>query len=169
MIRAVLSVAVFALLLAACSGPPESNKAAAAGNGAGPLPPAASVNPALYLPAEGPHPARAMAIAAPAEMQRLAERIRTAMRARPDWFRAYAAEHPRGELPWHPNLGVSREDYARFLAMTLQLNLVEIARVTLTVTRRPDGGLALAATGQAAPLDAASSSIRTGPRLRGAR
>jgi hypothetical protein len=94
-----------------------------------------------------------MAITAPPEMQALAERIRTAMRARPDWFRAYAAQHPQGELPWHSNLGVSQAEYRRFLDLTHELGLAEVGRVALTVTRRPDGGLALAATGQAASLD----------------
>lgn len=150
------------LALAGCGGPPPDNGAPAApvqqGNGgqAAPppsLPPAASLNPAPFLPAVGVHAARAMAIAAPPEMERLAERIRAAMRARPDWFRTYAAQHPEGELPWHANLGVSEAEYRRFLALTHELALVEIGRVSLTVTRRPGGGLALAATGTAAPLE----------------
>jgi hypothetical protein len=151
------------LVLASCGGPPGENGATAAPemrrNGvqaAAPspqLPPAASVNPAPFLPAAGAHQARAMAITAPPEMQRLAERIRTAMRARPDWFRAYAAQHPQGELPWHSNLGVSEAEYRRFLALTHELGLAEVDRVTFTVTRRPDGGLAFAAAGQAAPLN----------------
>ena len=150
------------LALAACTGPPPGNDAPAAreqqGNGVqaaspAPQPPAAALNPAPFLPAAGVHQARAMAITAPPEMEALAGRIRTAMRARPDWFRAYAAQHPQGELPWHPNLGVSEAEYRRFLALTHDLVLTEIGRVSLTVTRRPDGGLALAATGPGAPID----------------
>ena len=149
--------------MTACGGPPANNGAAAAqaqGNTpaqaaapAPPLPPAASLNPLPFLPSAGVHRARAMAITAPPEMQALAERIRTAMRARPDWFRAYAAQHPQGELPWHSNLGVSEAEYRRFLDLTHELSLAEVGRVAFTVTRRSDGGLAIAATGQAAPLD----------------
>jgi hypothetical protein len=162
MTRNALAAALFALLWA-CSGPPQDNapaalpanqvNAAQVGQPAPAPPLGVSVNPGPWLPAAGAHPARAMAISAPPEMEALALRIRTAMRARPDWFRTYAAAHPQGELPWHSNLGVSEAEYRRFLALTHELTLAEVDRVTFSVTRRPDGGLALAATGRAAPLN----------------
>lgn len=155
--------AALPFLLWACGGPPQNTastatpatqtNAAQAGQPAPAPPLGVSVNPVPWLPAAGVHQARAMAIAAPPEMEALALRIRSAMRARPDWFRTYAAQHPQGELPWHANLGVSEVEYRRFLALTHDLALAEVGRVTFTVTRRPDGGLVLAATGQAAPLN----------------
>ena len=117
------------------------------------LPTGAPVQPGPWLPAVGTHQARAMGIAAPLEMQLLAARMQAAMQANPEWTRTYMAQHPRGTLPWHPNLGISEEEHRRLLAMTRQIGLAEVDRVTLTVSRRTDGGLALAATGQAVPLN----------------
>lgn len=144
-------------LLAACSGSPATNNgtAAAPANQATPATPGATPVPgtAGFLPTPGAHPARAMAMSVPPEAEALAARMTTAIRANIAWYRTYAAQHPEGELPWHPNLGISEADYARFQALTGQIALREIGRVTLNVTRRPDGGLALATAGAAAPLD----------------
>ena len=157
--RLVLSALALALL-AACSGGPSANNGAAA-NAAAPANQATPAGPATtpiseaaaFLPAPGSHPARAMMMSVPPEAEALATRMTTAIRANFAWYRAYAAQHPQGELPWHPNLGISQAEYARFQTLTGQISLRETARVTLNVTRRPDGGLTLAAAGPAAPLD----------------
>lgn len=146
-----------ALLLAACSGSTPANNQTppapeAAANQAAPAtaPPA---NAAAFLPTPGTHAGRAMAMTVPPEAEALAARMTAAIRANFAWYRTYAAQHPQGELPWHPNLGISETEYARFLTLTGQIALREIGRVTLTATRRPDGGLALAADGAAGPLN----------------
>jgi hypothetical protein len=160
MLKFAPAAALFAL--AACSGPPAINEgniaaptapaanSAAPGNGTAPATPAEA---ATYLPAPGTIRARAMALAVPPEAEALAQRITTAIRANPDWYRAYAAQHPQGELPWHANLGVTAEEYQRFQTLTNQISLREVGQVTLTVTSRPNGGLALSATGPAAALN----------------
>ena len=149
-------------LLAACSGGAAPNNSSPAAEApvnqaapAAPAGPAATPVPgaAAFLPTPGAHPARAMAMAVPPEAEALAARMTAAIRANFAWYRTYAAQHPQGELPWHPNLGISEAEYARFLTLTGQIALREIAPVTLNVTRRPDGGLALAAAGPATPLD----------------
>jgi hypothetical protein len=158
-----LATAVLLALLAACSGPPTGNtapandsRAAAAANGASPAappaPPPAS-EAAAYLPTPGAHPARAMALAPPAEAVQLRDRMAAAVMRNRAWYDGWVAQHPGGDLPWHPNLGVSEAEYARYLALTRQIGLSERSRVMLTVTRRPDGGLTLAASGEAAPLN----------------
>lgn len=152
---------LFALaLLAACSGGDTNAPVAAAANGAeaAPANPASSAAPsaantAAWLPVPGTHPARAMALAIPPEAEALAGRMTAAIRTNFAWYRAYAQQHPEGELPWHPNLGISETEYRRFQALAGQIALRELGRVTLSVTRRPDGGLALAAGGPARALD----------------
>lgn len=144
--------------LTACSGGSQNDATkapAAATNQTAPAAPAATpvLDAAAFLPTPGAHPARAMAMSVPPEAEALAARMTTAIRANVAWYRAYAAQHPEGELPWHPNLGLSEAEYARFQALTHQIALREIGRVSLNVARRPDGGLALAAAGAAAPLD----------------
>ena len=122
--------------------------------------PATSAEPAAapaaladYLPDPGRHPARVMALAPPAEAVALRDRMAAAILGNQAWYTAWAAQHPQGELPWHANLGVTEAEYRRYLALTRQIGLAERARVTLTVTRRPDGGLALATDGAAAALN----------------
>jgi hypothetical protein len=144
------------LLLAACSGSTPANNQTSSGpeavvNQAAPA--ATPLATATFLPTPGTHPARAIAMTVPPEAEALAARMTAAIRANFAWYRAYAAQYPQGELPWHPNLGISEAEYARFLTLTGQIALREIGRVTLTATRRPDGGLALAADGAAGPLN----------------
>ena len=149
-----------AFLLAACSGSPESDNVTA-GAGAAPgnqaraaAPTPLPVPPAeAFLPAPGRHPARLMVLAPPAEAVALRDRMAAAIMRNRAWYEAYVAQHPSGELPWHANLGVSEAEYARFLALARRIGVRESGRVTLVVTRRGDGGLALAADGAAAPLN----------------
>lgn len=160
--RLIVSAAALALL-AACSGPPTNSAApangtapAAAANPAAPAPappPLAANEAAAYLPAPGAHPARVMTLAPPAEAVQLRDRIAAAVMRNRAWYDGWAAQHPQGELPWHANLGVSEAEYARYLALTRQIGLRERSRVTLNVTRRPDGGLTLGAGGAAAALN----------------
>jgi hypothetical protein len=94
-----------------------------------------------------------MTLAPPAEAVQLRDRMAAAIMRNRTWYDSWAAQHPQGELPWHANLGVSEAEYARYLALTRQIGLSEHGRVTLTVTRRSDGGLTLAAGGEAAALN----------------
>jgi len=161
--RLILSAAVLALLTACSGSAPTNNVAVTAPDNtandaqlvapAPALPRGVAVAAGPWLPPTGVHQARAMALGVPPEMQVLNARLAAALNNNPQWLNAYRAQHPTGPLPWHPNLGLSEEEYRRYLALTLQLSLVEVDRVGFTVTRRPDGGLALAATGQAAPLN----------------
>lgn len=157
----IAALILAALLLAACSSDPQpgnkadipANAAASAAPSASPAPAAAPEALAEFLPTPGRHAARAMALAPPAEAVALRDRMAAAIMRNRAWYESYAAQHPEGELPWHANLGVSEAEYRRFLALTRQIGLSERGRVTLTVTRRPDGGLALDADGAAAALD----------------
>ncbi|HYD14580.1 MAG TPA: hypothetical protein VEC11_17165 [Allosphingosinicella sp.] len=150
------------IVLAACSGeqPADNKSAAPASPAANAATPATSAGPAAapdpladYLPTPGRHAARAMALAPPAEAVALRDRMAAAILRNRTWYETYAAQHPQGELPWHANLGIGEADYRRYLALTRQIGLGERGRVTLTVTRRSDGGLALGADGAAAALD----------------
>jgi hypothetical protein len=148
-------------LLAACSGTPENEPAVITENEvANSLAPRSTAPPAptpanlaSWLPAPGRHAARAMVLAPPPEAVALRDRMAAAIMRNPAWYQGHVASHPEGELPWHANLGISEADYRRYLALTRQIGLRERAQVTLTVTRRPDGGLALGADGAATPLD----------------
>jgi hypothetical protein len=158
--RSLLPAALLCLLAACSSGTANNvtpaNDAEGVTNGAmpaqGPAPLPAD-EAAAYLPAPGAHAARVMVLAPPAEAVQLRDRMAAAIMRNRAWYDGWAAQHPQGELPWHANLGVSEAEYARYLALTRQIGLSERSRVRLTVTRRSDGGLTLAAGGGAAALN----------------
>ena len=104
-------------LLAACGGPPGNDASPPAANSpaganAAASTPAPDLAPdaaatAAFLPSPGRHAARAMALAPPAEAIAMRDRMAAAILRNPSWYESYAAQHPRGELPWHINLGIS--------------------------------------------------------------
>lgn len=156
----------YTALLAACSSAPDNADVAAEENAVAnamaainaivpaqrsPGPSGATL--AGYLPRPGRHEARAMVLSAPPEAIQLRDRMAAAIMRNEAWFQTYAAQHSEGELPWHANLGISQADYQRYLALTRQIGVRESGRVRLIVTRRPDGGLALASDGAGAPLN----------------
>jgi len=157
-------------LLAACGGAPDNgtapaNAPAPAANGANeaaptnlnaagaPVATPDATEAAGYLPPPGTYSARAMALAPPVEAQALNARMVQALGRNPAWAQAYLAEHASGHMPWHPNLGISEAEFARYLELVRRIGLSERGRVSLTVARRPDGGLTLTATGPATALN----------------
>ena len=54
----------------------------------------------------------------PPRLAVLTEKLQTAARADPEWFRSHAASAPPGEaLPYHPKLGLTEAEYHEFLAL----------------------------------------------------
>ena len=100
------------------------------------------------LPAPGTYEARTMQPAAPAEYQRLAERVAAAIQRDPSWLPAFVKEHEarEGGLPYDPRFGVSEAEYARMLILTGKLTLQETGRARLTVEARPGAGVAISAS-----------------------
>lgn len=72
-----------------------------------------------YLPKSGVIHGDVMAIGTSPEMESLAQKIQAAAATNPGWFAQYAAQHQgSGVLPYHENLGVSKEEYQRFLLLS---------------------------------------------------
>ncbi len=68
------------------------------------------------------------------EVEDIAVKMEAAARRDPRWFQAYTAGHPR-PLPYHPNLGVTKPEYARYLDESANTPLAVTQRVTLTFAR----------------------------------
>ena len=70
----------------------------------------------------------------------LTEKLQTAARDDPAWFRAHAASAVPGEpLPHHPKLGLSEAEYREFLALSDSLQMRPAATGILEVESIPNG------------------------------
>ncbi len=68
------------------------------------------------------------------EVEKIAVGIHAAMRRDPGWFQNYLARHD-GTPPWHPKLGVSAEDYARYIEASKRTPVSVQQRAKLTFIR----------------------------------
>ena len=68
-----------------------------------------------------------------------AVRLYAAARRNPAWFQAYSRRYTGGDMPWHPNLGVSRVEYARFQIASRQVGVSVSQRATLRFERLKGG------------------------------
>ena len=75
-----------------------------------------------------------------ARLAPLMERFLAAGRANPDWFVAHAANSPPGPLPWHPNLGFTRDEWSEYLRLLdSDIHLVTIGAGSLQIGSRGRG------------------------------
>ena len=68
------------------------------------------------------------------EIEDIAVRMHAAARRDPGWFHSYLARHP-GTPPWHSKLGVSIEDYQRYLLASRSTPVSVQQRARLTFRR----------------------------------
>lgn len=68
------------------------------------------------------------------EVEDIAVKLEAAARHNPAWFQAYTQRHTR-PLPWHPNLGVTKPEYQRYLDESANVPLAVTQRATLTFKR----------------------------------
>jgi hypothetical protein len=69
--------------------------------------------------------------------EEIAVRMEAAARHNPAWFQAYTRRYPVSPLPWHPNLGVTREEYQEYLLGSKTAPMAVTQRATLTFEREP--------------------------------
>lgn len=66
----------------------------------------------------------------------LAEKLQAAMQANPDWFNEYVAQaEPEQPLAYHPNLGMTAEEYERMLTLMDSAAMVVTGTAGLTIAR----------------------------------
>lgn len=143
-----LAAAIFSVL-AACGAPAEERR------GDPPSADRAAGDSRAFIPAVGTHASRTMLLMIPRQVTERMERMMAAVRQRPDWFADWSANHRNADrtLRYHPNLGISEEDHRLIQQSVKHMQLQEVERGALTVTRRDDGGIALSSTGRAAYLN----------------
>lgn len=75
----------------------------------------------------------------------LSLKFTSGIRKNPEWFLDFVRDRaePGQPLPYHEKMGLSREEYNEFLALTKQKSFVKSGTTALTITRLPDGSLAI--------------------------
>jgi len=89
-----------------------------------------------HLPKSGTIRGDVMVAAAPPELEELAKRMQAAVAANADWFRAYVEQAGTEELPYHKNLGITKEEYERLLSRSKAgMTLQRVASVEIVLKR----------------------------------
>lgn len=97
-----------------------------------------------YVPVSGRARADVMILGAPREVNKIGQQIQAAAKQNSAWYRAYAAKAEPGKpLPYHKNLGITEDEYKRFLAGVNQMVLLKSGEVILTFEVTTNGTIIL--------------------------
>jgi len=74
-------------------------------------------------------------LAAPSRYVKLATRFQTALDDQQEWLQGYLRDHqqPGQPLPWHPNFGVTEQEYAELRSLGQQIRLRPVGRATVEI------------------------------------
>ena len=96
-----------------------------------------------------------VAILPPKEIQKYLDRVQEAARNKPEWYAEYEKEAKPGiPLPFHENLGLTKEEYADYLTLWDQREIkpVRNGQVTLRLESKEKGEWRIHADGLAFPV-----------------
>lgn len=95
-----------------------------------------------YLPESGVIHGDVMVPAAPREVEAIAQKMQAAVAANQDWFVNFLEQAGSDVLPYHENLGVSKEEYKMFLrAAEGGMSLQRVSTVEITVKNDESGAV----------------------------
>lgn len=74
-------------------------------------------------------------LAAPSRYVELATRFQTALDDQQEWLRGYLRDHrqPGQPLPWHPNFGLTEQEYTELRSLGQQVRLRPVGRTTVEI------------------------------------
>jgi hypothetical protein len=86
-------------------------------------------------------PGRIINVAVPDKVVEYTKTMQAAVARNPDWWSAYVKQSmpTEGPLPYHPNFGLTEEQYKEYLALAKQMELQEGAETSLLVQRTEEG------------------------------
>ena len=97
----------------------------------------------------------------PAEMDKYVAKVAAAARKNPEWFKQYSEESKPGvPLPYHENLGLTKEEYDEYMKLWNQREFKTIEEVMLLLRESSDKSWIITATGGASTL----STLRYTPK-----
>lgn len=89
----------------------------------------------------------------PPEINKFVAKVETAARKDPEWFREFSAESKPGlPLPYDERLGLTKEEYAEYLALWEKREFKAMEEVMILLRESTNGSWALTATGGASML-----------------
>ena len=94
-----------------------------------------------------------MDVTVSAEALALTRKFQEGTKENPEWFREYTANAPPGPLPYHPNMGVTEQEYARMLELAADFGLTKVDEAELVFKRVNDARIIIEADGQMTPLN----------------
>jgi hypothetical protein len=113
-----------------------------------PSPPSQELSPTPFtdppLPI-GPLTVDIMELVGSPRLIQLVSSFQAAAQKNPDWWLEYVQENSdiEGELPYHPNMGLSEAEYEEMLALSDKMSLGKVGETVLLVEQRPDGRIVL--------------------------
>lgn len=138
----LVSILSFALLTGLLSTPPgEAQEPEPEGSESTPVVPKepAPKFAGFALPQlpSGPVEVTVLELAAPRRFVELTTRFQTALDEHTDWLQGYIQENgqPGEPLPWHPNFGLTEEEYAEYQELSDEIRLQPTGKATIEVVR----------------------------------
>ncbi len=87
----------------------------------------------------------------PPEIEKYVAKVTESARKNPEWFRGFSKQHKPGvPLPYDERLGLTREEYAEYLAVWKRREFKALEEVTLTLRKSPSGTWGISGSGAAA-------------------
>ncbi|MFP8965672.1 hypothetical protein ACKC9G_03715 [Pokkaliibacter sp. CJK22405] len=106
-----------------------------------------------YLPSAD-FQADVMQILPPKVIRQLHDRIMASISQHQEWFQQYVAQAKQGQpLPYHPNFGITQEEYQSYLQGSRRFNLTRTAITQIKVTQDKAGNVMLSNLGLNPPYD----------------
>ncbi|MBI1246300.1 hypothetical protein GC197_00460 [bacterium] len=105
---------------------------------------------------EGTFEASILEMRMPDDATAIMAKFSKAVAANPGWIQAYVASQrlkPGEPLPYHVNMGVTREEYTRLIEAKAETKLKPVSDCRLIVKSGDDGLLLISGTGKAAVLN----------------
>jgi hypothetical protein len=89
----------------------------------------------------------------PQEIDRYVAKVEAAARKSPEWFREFSKQgKPGAPLPFDERLGLTKEEYASYLALWAKREFKPVEDVQLTLRQGSGGSWVISATGKAAAI-----------------
>lgn len=89
-------------------------------------------------------------IAPPPEIEKFIAKVETAARKKPEWFKEYTKSAKPGEpLPYHEDLGLTKEEYDEYISLWAQREFKSTAEVMIVLRETLGNTWTLTASGEA--------------------
>lgn len=95
-----------------------------------------------YFPINAPIKGRVMELITSSEAIELTKKMQQSIANHQEWFKTYIqARQPGQPLPYHSNLGITKQEYQKYLSIAQNIGLHQIGTIELKFEQRKDGAI----------------------------